>query len=189
MHSTRERILEKACKIFYENGYRATSLDALSRLAGVSKSSLYHHFPNKSAIVEAALLYASQTHRKAYLELWGKEGLTNKDRLLIMFQTMQENFERPDFYGCPFLNAATEFTDRFSTERRICEQHYQFIAEKLEGFARDSGLLQPKMVAEQITMLMMGAYISWIVTKNNNAAQISHRQAQDLIENALEMPA
>ncbi|MFQ5348326.1 MAG: TetR/AcrR family transcriptional regulator [Rhodothalassiaceae bacterium] len=55
----RATILEAATALFLEHGYGATSMDAVNRRAGGSKSTLYAYFGNKerlfAAVVEAAL--------------------------------------------------------------------------------------------------------------------------------------
>ncbi|MFC4949705.1 TetR/AcrR family transcriptional regulator [Pseudonocardia sp. GCM10023141] len=53
--ATREHIVEVATELFAAAGYDGTSIDAVMRAAGVSKGSLYHHFPGKDALFEAVL--------------------------------------------------------------------------------------------------------------------------------------
>jgi AcrR family transcriptional regulator len=42
-----------ATRLFAERGYEDTSIEAVLREAGVSRGSLYHHFPGKEALFEA----------------------------------------------------------------------------------------------------------------------------------------
>jgi AcrR family transcriptional regulator len=58
--ATRERLLEVAAKFFGERGYEATSIEAVLREAGVSRGSLYHHYPSKGALF-AAVVEAVET--------------------------------------------------------------------------------------------------------------------------------
>jgi AcrR family transcriptional regulator len=53
--ATREHLVEVATGLFAELGYDATSIEMVLAKAGVSRGSLYHHFPNKQALFEAAL--------------------------------------------------------------------------------------------------------------------------------------
>lgn len=52
--STKRTLIDVAERLFTENGYSATSLDAIVAGADVSKGALYHHFSGKQAIFEAA---------------------------------------------------------------------------------------------------------------------------------------
>lgn len=49
-------IVTASVEEFLENGYAATSMDAIAKRAGISKGGLYHHFRNKDQI----LLYANR---------------------------------------------------------------------------------------------------------------------------------
>ncbi|MGH1429056.1 MAG: TetR/AcrR family transcriptional regulator [Arenicella sp.] len=53
--SGRERILIAATELFIENGYEATSPQAIYSKCGLGQSSFYHHFKNKQALMEAVL--------------------------------------------------------------------------------------------------------------------------------------
>ncbi|WP_156756365.1 TetR/AcrR family transcriptional regulator [Actinokineospora pegani] len=52
--STRNALVDSAVTLFTDNGYAATSLDAVARGARVTKGALYHHFSGKQALFEAA---------------------------------------------------------------------------------------------------------------------------------------
>ena len=52
---TRTRIVDAATMLFWRDGYHAVSTDQICKKAGVTKSSLYHAFPSKAAILAACL--------------------------------------------------------------------------------------------------------------------------------------
>lgn len=47
MDYTRDRILKCATELFSESGYKGVSMREISSAAGVSKASIYYHFPSK----------------------------------------------------------------------------------------------------------------------------------------------
>jgi AcrR family transcriptional regulator len=51
--ATRGQLIAIATRMFAEHGYEDTSIEAVLREAGVSRGSLYHHFPSKEALFEA----------------------------------------------------------------------------------------------------------------------------------------
>lgn len=51
--STKRALVDVAERLFTENGYSATSLDAIVAGADVTKGALYHHFSGKQAVFEA----------------------------------------------------------------------------------------------------------------------------------------
>jgi TetR/AcrR family transcriptional repressor of nem operon len=71
--SGRERLLGAATRLVRENGYAATSVDALCADAGVTKGSFFHHFASKAALgiaaaenwsTHAAALFDSAAYRR-----------------------------------------------------------------------------------------------------------------------------
>jgi len=50
-----EVILDAAVKLLLRDGYSATSVEAISKEAGVSKATYYRHFDDKKAVLEAAV--------------------------------------------------------------------------------------------------------------------------------------
>lgn len=49
--STRERILHEAAALFREKGFNGASMSDLAAEVGMTKSSLYHHFPSKQSLL------------------------------------------------------------------------------------------------------------------------------------------
>src|SRR5213082_3906181 len=53
--SSRQRIVEAARAHFFSHGFRSVTMDDLAEELGVSKKTLYAHFPSKIALLEAVL--------------------------------------------------------------------------------------------------------------------------------------
>ena len=53
--ATRAHLIEVATRLFAERGYDGTSIEAVLAESGVSRGSLYHHFPGKEALFWAVL--------------------------------------------------------------------------------------------------------------------------------------
>jgi AcrR family transcriptional regulator len=61
-------ILEAAEQEFLEHGYGATTIDAIAKRAGGSKSTLYRFFPNKAALFHAVVASVVADRRKVDLD-------------------------------------------------------------------------------------------------------------------------
>lgn len=53
--NTKQEILEAALELFSVQGYEATSISQLAEAVGIRKASLYSHFENKQAILDALI--------------------------------------------------------------------------------------------------------------------------------------
>ena len=49
--SMRERILEASVQLFARYGYHAAPLRDIAQIAGIQAASIYHHYPNKQALL------------------------------------------------------------------------------------------------------------------------------------------
>ena len=53
--NTKQEILEAALELFSVQGYEATSISQIAEAVGIRKASLYSHFENKQAILDALI--------------------------------------------------------------------------------------------------------------------------------------
>ena len=49
----RKAMLKGAVKVFTKNGFDASSMDYIAEVAGVSKRTVYNHFPSKEILFQA----------------------------------------------------------------------------------------------------------------------------------------
>lgn len=52
---TRERLLDEALTLFSQRGYAATGIREILQSAGVTQPTLYHHFADKAAVLQALI--------------------------------------------------------------------------------------------------------------------------------------
>src|SRR5882672_6901392 len=101
--SAAERILAAADKLFYAQGIRAVGVDTIAAEAGVSKRTLYNHYPSKDALI-AAYLTARFKHISP-------SDAPAREQILGAFDYLERRFADPGFRGCPYVNAVTELGD------------------------------------------------------------------------------
>ena len=63
--SKRNYIVETALPLFLEHGFKGTSIDLVVRQSGVSKPTVYNHFPDKIALMLAAVENWCETQQPA----------------------------------------------------------------------------------------------------------------------------
>ena len=55
VRATREQIIQAADALFYGEGIRSASMDAIAARASVTKRTIYYHFPSKDDLIAAYL--------------------------------------------------------------------------------------------------------------------------------------
>ncbi len=94
--TTKRALVDVATELFTEQGYAATSLDAIVAGARVTKGALYHHFGGKQAVFEAAFerieADASARIRKAM-----KKSKDPWDKALIGLRAFLEIVQDPSY--------------------------------------------------------------------------------------------
>ena len=63
---SRWRILDAAREVFFRDGFVNANLDEVAVKSGLSKGSIYRHFPNKAALYVRVLLQTSQDFTEGY---------------------------------------------------------------------------------------------------------------------------
>ncbi len=67
--SKKQQILDTAQRLFSERGYQGTTVDLVVQSAGVSKPTVYSHFPSKQALWQAMLEQAIDTSERQRAQL------------------------------------------------------------------------------------------------------------------------
>lgn len=119
--ATRSRIVATAAELMYVRGVSATTLDDVVAASKVSKSQLYRHFADKSALVrEVIALVGDQkiADQRAMLE-----GVTTFDDLERWKDVVVgHNALHEGRYGCSLGSLANEVADQDATARRKLDE-------------------------------------------------------------------
>ncbi len=108
--AARDRLLEAAASLFYNDGITATGIDTITAKAGVAKMSLYNNFSSKADLV-AAFIEARHAEWLALYNTRVQLATNPRDKVLAIFDAYADHancaYER-GFRGCGLLNAAAE---------------------------------------------------------------------------------
>ncbi len=157
----RTRILDAAYRLFSRHGIHAVGIDRIIAEAPVAKATLYHHFASKDDLVRAFLDLRETRWTLDWLQAEAERlGSTGRDRVLAVFDALDEWFHRPDFEGCSFINTMLEVGDRDHPIHRATVHHLDVIRAILERYANEAGASNPPETASQLQILMMGAIVS-----------------------------
>src|ERR1700712_5765662 len=107
----KDRILETADRLFYLQGIRAVGVDTIAAEIGISKRTLYNHFPSKDALISAYLARRFVQPRPS--------DKPPVEQILSTFDSLERRFAAKDFRGCPFVNAVAELGSEDHAVRKI----------------------------------------------------------------------
>jgi AcrR family transcriptional regulator len=179
--TAREKILSAAGSLFYREGIHATGVERIAQEAGVSKRTMYQHFPSKTQLVEEYLRGIHDTGGMPNEKALDTVGATPRNRLLAIFDGSPTN----RFRGCPFHNAAVEAADHMPGVHDVVHEHkLQFIASLID-VAGEAGAKDPYQLGHQLAVLFEGA--TSLATSLNDTAPLLHARsaAEVLLDSAI----
>ena len=131
----KDRILERAGKLFYRCGYQAVGVNQIIEESQTAKASFYSHFPSKEKLCATWLACVNKQsqarHNKLLKEIDNPIKAVSKyfgDLKAMMIET--------DYRGCPFSNTATVVDERSEIVRNEIVDHQLFHREFFVELAR-----------------------------------------------------
>jgi len=184
----RGHLLDVAAELFNRFGYRAIGIDQVIEASGVAKTTLYRHFGSKEDLIVAVLERMDERFRddmRLYVERHASEPV---QRILATFDFLADWFGNPRFYGCPFINAAGEYSERTSRVFHAVILHKRLMVAYFEELARAAHMLEPKRVAEEVNLLHEGAIAVAHITGDPATALKARNVARRVVQAPLEPP-
>jgi AcrR family transcriptional regulator len=184
--TARNRLVATTAEMIYRRGVTACGVDRITEMSGVSKPTLYTHFRTKSDLVAAALTWRHETRREevyAYLDEVSARGI---ERILALFDWAARVSEASGHRGCAFLNAAAELVDPAEdAARRVVRAHKAWWRDVFADLVRDCEIDAPEQIAEELLLVLDGAFAESLVLGNSSPMMIARRVAAALLRDRL----
>jgi AcrR family transcriptional regulator len=180
----RQRILETADRLFYQEGIRAVGIDRIIAEAGVAKMTLYAHFPSKDDLILAVLKHREEGVLEFFRAAMGRYAKKAKNPLRAFFAALKELFESPGFRGCPFINAAGELADATHPGREFVRGQKQRFGAFLRGLVEEAVGKTGATVAPAVGLLVEGAIVTAVIQGSSDAADVARDAALKLVAEA-----
>ena len=177
----RQRILETADRLFYQDGVRAVGIDRIIAEAAVAKMSLYNHFPSKDDLILEVLKYREEAVLGFFRTAMERHGKKAKNPLRAFFAALKDFFQSPGFRGCPFQNAAIELADPTHPGAEFVRGHKQRFSEFLRGLVEASVGKAAAKAAPAVMILVEGALVTSMIQGNPDAADVARHAALQLV--------
>jgi AcrR family transcriptional regulator len=156
---TPDSLLAVAVRVFNERGYDGTSMEHLSRAAGISKSSIYHHVSGKEELLRRAVRRALDGLFGILEEPKAREGRAVERLEYVTRRTVEVLIEELPYVTLLLRVRGNTGTERWATERRREFDHE--VAELLKAAAAD-GDLRADVDVRLATRLLFGLINSMV---------------------------
>lgn len=174
--SMKERILETADRLFYLRGIRAVGVDTIAAEVGISKRTLYNHFPSKDELIAA------------YLQgRFNKAPPSDKppiEQILGTFDRLERGFASKGFRGCPFVNAVAELGSEDKSVKKIAIAFKESRRIWFRDLLLKLDVPDPEGLATQLTLLVDGSIAQDLVRDDPSMARAAKEAARVLLGNA-----
>ena len=157
----KEEVLEKAMETFWRFGFEGTSMQALVKSMGISRSSMYETFGDKRSLFEEAITHYERTRMQSIIDRLqefgaSKSAIVNIFNLLIT-QCVDDKQKR----GCFITNTAIELSphdrhiaEKIATDMKIMEKAFY----KVLVSAQEKGEIPPDKNVNQIAQYLMTSF-------------------------------
>lgn len=168
---TKERILDAAERIFFENGVARTSLEQIATEAQVTRGAVYWHFDSKAALLNA-LTARVRLPQEELIEKAANDGLSNPLELLEngaieILRLIASDERRWRVYTIVLvrLEAGAEMAEVLEQQRQTRARFNADIARAFER-AKTTGALDarwsPDIAARMFISLLGGLLTDWL---------------------------
>ncbi len=171
--NTAERILDVTQDLIQRRGYNSITFEDISKIVGIKKPSIVHHYPSKAALGKAVVHRYSNNFSAALKKFKKSPGNNASDALEFYFLPYIDFGETEDKI-CLCGSLAGEFTAlplEMQEEVTIFFQEHQNWLESILTWGKENGEFQfdgnPQITAKLILDSLQGALIVKRATGNN----------------------
>ena len=155
--SPKDRILDAAAELFYQESIHVVTLDRIVAKANTTKMAFYRHFGSREALVAAWLhvVSAQSEARWEWLAAEHPQDPIAQIRGWTRFIASRLPCERNR--GCPFMNTAAELSDPRHPAWNVIREHRSRVMLQLQRLCKQARLPDPDRLARGILYVIDGA--------------------------------
>lgn len=173
---TRERIIRAAYDLFYARGFARVGVDDVAAAAGITKRTLYAHFPSKDALAGAAA-EQGQALAMERVDTWcewlKQDPVTGISRA---FDVLDAWVAKPRWAGSGFSRIAMEMADLPGHPvRRAAQQHKNKLEQRLAEALGDAG------AAARLALVLEGALTLALISPGGRALAVAREMAIEIV--------
>jgi len=160
----KERIIETASDLFYNQGFNQTGINQIIAEAGVAKASMYQHFRSKE---DVAVAYLQQRHINwmGDLKSFLSNEKTNTAKVIKSFDYLQSWLDDVNYRGCGFQNIICDLPKDHHKIKDQVVLHKNDVKDLVLSLLQEEK--NPDELCNELLVLLEGAIILSQIQKNN----------------------
>jgi AcrR family transcriptional regulator len=183
---TRERIISAASTLFYNDGIRGVSVDAVAAKAGLTKRTLYYHFKSKDDLVAAYLAARDQPNLALFKHWFAETGGDLPAKVQGIFRNLARSAGHPKWKGCGFLRTSAELANLPGhPAMKIGAAHKKKFEDWLRVTFEAEGIGDGSLLARQIVLLLDGSFAVVLLHRDPSYMETAGQAAFSLTSAAL----
>jgi TetR/AcrR family transcriptional regulator, transcriptional repressor for nem operon len=141
---TRDKLVQAARELFWEQGYTATGIAQILKKAGVNSGSLYHFFPTKEHLLLAVLEWYTNNLYSMVIDPVSTQVTDPIERVFGVLDGYRQQLILADFSrGCPIGNLSLELSDLYPKVREFLALNFRNWRDAIRKFLDDAAYRLP----------------------------------------------
>lgn len=171
-NSVKQRIVDTASSLFYNQGFNNTGINQIVGEAGIAIGSLYKHYRSKNDLLYSYLEIQELEFFSNLNECLGDEK-NPKEKLLKLINYRIQLQKDADFSGCHFIKINAELGRKDERVNELVVRHKEkqkaYLYQIVEEIGKKQILpLEPVLLTDSIFFMLEGALVSAAIHGNSN---------------------
>ena len=180
----KQRILDTANDLFYNDGIRIVGVDRLISVSSVTKATFYKHYVSKDRLI---VTYITGRHLavQEHVDRIIATSTSPENALRELVASLSATILAPGFRGCAFTNATAEFADPLHPVRMLVTEHREWKNQILTTLFTAMGNEHPAEAADGFIVAIDGANVGGYSGDPVAATTALHRLTETIIAGSL----
>lgn len=176
----RQTLLDTTEALFYEHGIQAVGMDAIRSASGLPLKRIYALFATKEALIIAVLQRRDRRWR-ASLVGYVEQFLDPRERVLAVFDWLEQWFAEPSFRGCAWINAYGELGPASPAVLDEVRAHKKAFHDQIKTWVAATG----DVPHEPVCLLAEGAIVTAAIAAHQQPAWDARVAVEILLDQKL----
>lgn len=185
MSTLKSKILVVATDLFQTRGINSTGVDTIVAVAGTTKMTLYKYFISKENLILEVLKKGHDDFQSWLSEQLNTSSKKPSEKLLKLFEFIEEWVTSPNFRGMGFIKASAEFPNEESPVHQLSSEQSREFRLYIGSLATDAKIKDAEGLALQLSLLFEGAVQAEQMKRGSGAMKYAKKASKILIEGAL----